>query len=65
MQIFAVEKLASNLKINITKMWKTLKSEKFIIFFPKIWTESYLFVEVVRTPITFHQLTKAFQVAKE
>ncbi len=33
------EKLASNLMMNITKMGKMLKLEKFIIVFAKIWTE--------------------------
>ncbi len=32
-------KLASDLKINITKMGKMLKSEKFMIIFAKTWTE--------------------------
>ncbi len=32
-------KLASNLKINITKMEKMLISEKFIMIFAKIWTK--------------------------
>ncbi len=34
-----LEKLASNLMMNITKMGKTLKSEKFMIIFTKIWAE--------------------------
>ncbi len=34
-----LEELASNLMMNITKMEKTLKSEKFMIIFTKICTE--------------------------
>ncbi len=34
-----LEKLASNLMMNITKMRKTLKFEKFMKMFAKIWTE--------------------------
>ncbi len=34
-----LEKLASNLMMNITKMRKTLKSEKYMIIFTKIWTK--------------------------
>ncbi len=33
-------KLESNLMMNIMKMRKTLKSEKFMIIFPKIWIEN-------------------------
>ncbi len=34
-----LEKLASNLMMNITQIGKTLKSEKCMIIFAKIWTE--------------------------
>ncbi len=34
-----LEKLVFNLMMNNTKMGKTLKSENFMISFPKIWTE--------------------------
>ncbi len=33
-------KLVSNLKINITKMGKTLNSETFMIIFVNIWTKT-------------------------
>ncbi len=34
-----LKKLASNLAMNITKMGKTLNSEKFMIILVKIWIE--------------------------
>ncbi len=34
-----LEKLASNLKMNIIKIRKSLKSLKIMIIFAKIWTE--------------------------
>ncbi len=34
-----LEKLVSNLMMNITKMGKTLNSKKLMIIFAKIWTE--------------------------
>ncbi len=38
-----LKKLASNLLMNITKMRKTLKSQKFIIILIEIWTEEQKF----------------------
>ncbi len=36
---FLMGKSVSNLKMNIMKIGKMLKSEKFILIFAKIWTE--------------------------